>query len=130
MDDGPQTRDFIVGESTWDQIYTSVLLRHAADAVLLNTRPLVRHVEHPVAWAHEGAFADYNGYLGSLDSHYFSLWCEYHAAREEWARRGGSEAEHVALQRRTFTRRWNAATRALQPLRKARAWARYRRARA
>jgi len=117
-------RDFIVGEANWDQIYTSVLLRHA-DAVLFNARPLVRHVEHPVAWSHQGAFADYNGYLGALDSHYFTLWCEYHAERERWLRRGGSEDEHFLMQRRVFTRPWPMATRIVQPLRKARAWLRH-----
>jgi hypothetical protein len=117
-------RDFILGEPNWDQIYTSVLLRHA-NAVLLNERPLIRHVEHPVAWSHRGAFADYNGYLASLDSHYFTLWCEYHAEREQWLCRGGSREEHFAIQRRTFTRPWRASTRIAQPLRKARAWLRH-----
>jgi len=116
-------RDFIVGELNWDQIYTSVLLRHA-NAVLFNVRPLVRHVEHPVVWSHQGGFANYNGYLGSLDSHYYSLWCEYHAERENWARRGGTEEEHFAIQRRTFTRPWPVTTRIAQPLRKVRAWMR------
>lgn len=113
-------RDFIVGEANWDQMYTSVLLRHA-NAVLFNSCPLVRHVDHPVVWSHQGTFAAYNGYLGSLDSHYFTLWCEYHAEREQWLRRGGSEEEHLAIQRRAFTRPWPVATKIVQPLRKARA---------
>jgi hypothetical protein len=117
-------RDFIIGESTWDQIYTSVLLRHA-DAVLLNVHPLIRHIEHPVMWSHQGGFADYNGYLGAVDSHYFTLWCEYHAERERWLRRGGSEDEHFDMQRRVFTRPWPVATKIMQPLKKARAWLRH-----
>jgi hypothetical protein len=117
-------RDFIVGESTWDQIYTSVLIRHAI-AVVLNVDPLVRHVEHPIVWSHQGGFAKYNGYLGALDSHYFGLWCEYHALREQWLRRGGTEEEHFTIQRRAFTRPWPMKTRIVQPLRKARAWLEY-----
>lgn len=118
-------RDFILGEPNWDQMYTSILLRHA-DAVLLNARPLVRHVAHPIAWVHHGAFADYNGLLGALDSHYFTLWCEYHAARKEWERLGGTDEEHEAIQRRAFTRPWSASTMLIQPLRRSRAWLRYR----
>jgi hypothetical protein len=119
-------REFIVGEPLWDQIYTSILLRHA-DAVLFNVHPLVRHVGHPVAWSHHGVFASYNGYLGALDSHYFSLWCEYHAARLAWAERGGSEEQHFELQRSVFTRPWRPGTWLVQPLRKAKAWGQYRR---
>jgi hypothetical protein len=119
-------RQFIVGDALWDQMYASILLRHA-DAVLFNVHPLVRHVRHPIAWSERGAFAAYNGYLAALDSHYFSLWCEYHAAREEWARRGGSEEEHLAIQRSAFTRPWRPGTRLVQSLRKAKAWGRYQR---
>jgi hypothetical protein len=121
-------RQFIVGESLWDQMYTSILLRHA-DAVLFNLRPLIRHSTHPVAWSEHGAFASYNGFLAALDSPYFSLWCEYHAAREAWVRQGGSEAQHFAMQRAAFTRPWHRGTWTLQLLRRARAWARYHRSR-
>lgn len=117
-------RDFIVGEANWDQLYTSILLRHA-DAVLFNARPLIRHRDHPKAWSEVGPFANYNGYLGALDSPYFSLWCEYHARREAWAASGGTEQEHIAFQREIFKRPWHLSTRLTQPLRRARAWLRY-----
>lgn len=119
-------RPFIVGESLWDQLYASILLRHA-DAMLFNVRPLIRHVMHPVAWSERGAYGDYNRYLAALDSHYFTLWCEYHAAREEWARRGGSEEENFDIQRSAFTRPWSRGTWPIQSLRRAKAWCRYKR---
>jgi hypothetical protein len=119
-------RPFIVGESLWDQVYTSILLRHA-DAVLFNMRPLIRHVMHPVVWSERGAFASYNGYLAALDSPYFSLWCEYHAAREQLAARGGSEEENLAVQQSAFKRPWSPGTWVVQSLRRAKAWGRYQR---
>ena len=51
---------------------------------------------------------------------------EYDEAREAWARRGGSEHEHFAIQRAVFTRPWSRSTWLLQPLRRGNAWVRYR----
>ncbi len=100
-------RPYIVGESCWDNVYTSQLLCWAG-GVLLNREPLVRHEAHPVVWK-QSPFAEYNGYLAALDRMYFTRWAIY-ADRLGKLRQGGpGNADKVAelqLQAEVFAS-WN-----------------------
>ena len=123
-------RAFIVGEPCWDSQYTSTMVRYS-DAVILNVRPLIRHVAHPKAWSHTSPFARYNGYLTALDARLFSLWCEYHALRAAWPAAAGrtAEEENFTLQRATLRRPWPIGSDVLQAARSVKAWVSYGRAR-
>src|SRR5437773_669960 len=68
-------RRYVNSEAYWDPIYATIALCHAR-AVLLNREGLIRHEAHPRAWR-ESPFADYNRYLASLDTLYFSIWDKY-----------------------------------------------------
>jgi hypothetical protein len=64
-----------VGESTWDNVYASILLCHA-NAAIENRRGLVRHEQHALAWT-ASPFVEYTRLLAAFDAGYFTLWCRY-----------------------------------------------------
>ena len=122
----PRFRPYIAGEAAWDNVYTSIVMCHAA-AVLENRRPLARHEAHPSAWSPgSGPYALYTQYLAALDAGYFSLWCRYWAGLQDLRRAGATAEQEAALARRVFV--WNpgAVERAAQGLRGLKAALRYR----
>jgi hypothetical protein len=119
-------RPYILGEATWDNVYTAIVMCHAS-AVLENRRPLARHEAHPAAWTPGGGpYARYTQYLAALDAGYFSLWCVYWEGLQQIRQSGGDESSERALAREVFVWRPGPTASAIQGLRKAKAWLRYR----
>jgi hypothetical protein len=92
-------RSYILGEPTWDNVYTAVIASHGG--VLLNRERLLLHERHPSRTANS-PYARYLQVLAARDRSYFSRWCEYVWAAEQLRARGGSAAEEFALQRTIF----------------------------
>ncbi len=103
LDNQRRFRQYIVGESLWDNVYAAQLLCWA-DGILLNREPLVRHETHAIAWK-DSPFVEYNGVLTALDRLYFSRWTLY-TKRLETLRskaRGLADAElELRLQEEVF----------------------------
>ena len=103
LDNRWRFRPYIVGEVGWDNVYTSILLRHAPGARLHNRAGHVRHERHVSVWD-DSPFAPFNTFLITLDSHYFRDWCDY--CQELKRLRGGDEVAEETLeavaQRRAF----------------------------
>lgn len=118
-------RDYIAGESTWDNVYTAILMCHAG-GVIENRQGLVRHEAHAAVWR-ASPFVQYTRLLAALDAPYFSLWCEYcdrlHALRSS----GPPPVEDVeaALAREVFAWQPGPLDRAIQAGRHLKAVVRY-----
>lgn len=95
-------RDYILGESTWDNVYTAILLAHGR-AQIENREGLIRHERHDSAWQ-QSPFAEYTRLLAARDAPYFSLWCRYVDRLATLRAAGGSPDEERALAREVF--RW------------------------
>jgi hypothetical protein len=93
-------RTYILGEPCWDNVYTSVLMCHAK-GILVNREALISHEVHATRWG-ASAFAEYNGYLATLDARYFTLWATYHARLVEGRARGASEEQERSLAANVF----------------------------
>jgi hypothetical protein len=121
-------RSYILGEAAWDNVYTSVLMCHA-DGLIVNREETVRHDVHSRTWG-RSAFADYNSFLASLDSPYFTLWATYCSRLIEARGRGASQAEERAIQTDTFVWRRSASAAAWHAGRMLKARWRFQRQRA
>ncbi|MDB4908247.1 MAG: glycosyltransferase and protein [Gemmatimonadetes bacterium] len=112
-------RDYIVGETIWDNVYASLLLSHA-DAVLLNRETLITHEFHqPADWGNS-PFAPYLNDLAARDRTYFTRWVEYYQALTAMRERAGGmadEAEELQLQRDVFHPSHSMRERLVQALR-------------
>jgi hypothetical protein len=102
MENRRRFRPYILGESSWDNVYTSILLSHAA-ARLHNFPALIRHERHANAW-YDSPFGAHNRFLLKLDSYYFTDWCNYclqldHVAADDWP------AREPVLRKTSFTLR-------------------------
>ncbi len=95
-------RPYVNSEAYWDNVYTAVTLCHGRSE-LLNRSGLIRHEEHPRAWA-QSPFADYNFRLASLDCAYYRMWDRYERRVLALLGEGSYEAAEPALQQRIF--RW------------------------
>jgi hypothetical protein len=95
-------RDYIAGESTWDNVYASILLCHGR-AGIENRLGLVRHRTHATAWG-ASPFAQYTRLLAARDAPYFSLWCRYVDRLLALRAAGASLEDERALTREVF--RW------------------------
>jgi hypothetical protein len=121
-------RDYIVGETCWDNVYAAILMCHA-DAAIENRRGLLRHEQHQSGPVPSPVFDDYTGLLAALDAEYFHLWCRYWGRLEACRARGASPDEEERLARELFV--WQPAwhTPALRLARHVRARLRYAAAR-
>jgi hypothetical protein len=113
-------RQYIVGETCWDNVFTSLLLCHS-DGVVLNREALILHERHAPTWHDPTPAARYNGMLAALDARYFSIWARYWEQLEALRARGGSAADEEGLQRRAFTWQPSAYQAARQVVRSIRA---------
>jgi hypothetical protein len=117
-------RDYILGERTWDNVFSSIILCHS-DGLLLNRDALIRHERHP-SGAADSPYAAYTQFLAALDRPYFTLWAEYY-----WhlvplrAQNASAEAEEEVSQR-TFRFQPGLRARALQLGREMKARIRFR----
>lgn len=116
-------RDYIIGESTWDNVYASILLCHA-DGAIENRRGLIRHERHERRWT-GSPFAEYTRLLAARDAGYFTIWCRYLDALERMRETGCGPAEEDALARSVFTRTPSVLDRAVQGARRVKARVRY-----
>jgi len=121
-------RPYILGEPCWDNVYAAQLMCHG-NGRLVNRGASIRHEIHSTAWG-AGAFAEYNGFLATLDARYFTLWARYHTRLAEARARGASEAEERAIAATVFVWRRSPALALKQVARDVRAHVRYRRQRA
>jgi hypothetical protein len=119
-------RPYVLGECVFDNVYASVMMCHSNGAIV-NRAPGIRHERHESAAG--GPFADYNWYLASLDSRYFSLWVAYWEQLTAARARGASEAEEEAICRQTFVWRSTPAAWAVQAGRSIKARVRFARQR-
>jgi hypothetical protein len=117
-------RDYIVGETCWDNVYTAILMCHA-DAAIENRRGLLRHERHPGAPVTSPAFGAYTGLLAALDADYFHLWCRYWGRLKPLREQAATEEAEAQLAREMFVWRpaWYAP--ALKAARHAKARLRY-----
>jgi hypothetical protein len=117
-------RDYLLGEWSWDNVFTSIILCHS-NGLLLNRDPYIRHECHD-SGASNSPFASYTQFLAALDRPYFTLWAEYH-----WdlaplrAQNAPAEAEQQ-LRDQTFRFRPTLRARALQLGREVKARIRFR----
>lgn len=109
-------RAYIGGEPIWDNVYTSLLLRHA-DAVLLDRDPLITHERHPAGDWRGSPFAAYLNFLAALDRPYFTLWVVYHDELQRLRAAGAGEEEEMRLQRTVFRRPIGPVDRTVQTVR-------------
>ena len=117
-------RPYLVGQMSWDNVYSAVLMCHAS-AAFENRRGLIRHEVHPSAAMPVDPFARYTQWLAALDARYFHLWCRYwDALRQLRAQQGPAEAEE-RLVREIFTWPPTAAERGIQAARTVKAHLRY-----
>ena len=116
-------RDYIIGESTWDNVYASILLCHA-DGVIENRRGLIRHELHDRRWT-GSPFAEYTRLLAAHDAGYFTIWCRYLGRLERMRAAGCTPAQEEDLARASF--RWTPSVldRAVQAGRSLKARVRY-----
>jgi hypothetical protein len=117
-------RPYLIGESTWDNVYTAQLFCHS-DGVLLNREALILHETHETAWT-ASPFQRYVQKLAAYDSLYFSLWAKYHAILTGLRQRGATDEEELAAQRSTFVWRPSLREQAVQQCRNWKAALRYR----
>lgn len=117
-------RPYILGESTWDNVYAAIVLCHA-DAVVENRRGLLRHEAHGSAWTSGSPFAQYTRLLAAQDAGYFHLWCVYWDALARMRREGATAEQEAALAERVFVWQPSMAARAVQAGRSLKARLRY-----
>jgi hypothetical protein len=122
-------RQYIVGETCWDNVYTALLMCHSR-GVVLNRETLILHERHTPTWHDPTPAARYNGMLAALDARYFSLWANYWQELETMRARGATEEEEDSLQRRAFRWRPSAYQALRQSVRSIRARRGYERMRA
>ena len=115
--------DYIVGESTWDNVYASILLCHA-NAAIENRRGLVRHEQHALAWT-ASPFVEYTRLLAAFDAGDFTLWCRYIDALQRLRAERAGPAQEDALARATFVWRPSPWQRMVQAGRNVKARVRY-----
>jgi len=121
-------RPYILGEQCWDNVYAALLMCHG-DAIVVNRDGAIRHEVHATA-SGAGMFAEYNGFLASLDARYFTLWATYYARLADARARGASEDEERAIASSVFVWRRSVAAALRQGARDVKARVRYRRQRA
>lgn len=124
-------RPYVVGETSWDNAYTSIFVCHAPTR-LHNRVPLTWHEDHDTIW-HNSPFQAHNLFLLTLDSRYYHDWCVYcdglralrtddqpgDDAREDRLRESfrstrfgwRKELVHAARVARTYGREWLARAR-------------------
>ena len=119
-------RDYIVGETCWDNVYTAILMCHSK-GIVLNREALILHERHTPAWHEPTPQARYNGMLAALDARYFSMWAEYWQRLESLRACGAGADEEGVLQREAFVWRPSAYQAARQAVRSLRARRGYRR---
>ena len=97
-------RPYIAGEGIWDEVYTAIIMCHAA-AAIENRLSLVRHEAHPMIPVPSQKFGRYIQMLAALDAAYFSIWCDYYAGVRRMREAGASAEEEADFARTTFV--WN-----------------------
>jgi hypothetical protein len=117
-------RNYLVGQTCWDNVYASVLMTHA-DAAIENRRGLVRHEEHPSQALATEPYAAYIRLLAALDARYFHLWCTYWDRLRLLREHQAPEEAEVALARETFVWPPSVHERAMQTGRSLKARLRY-----
>ena len=118
-------RPYILGEGGWDNIYTAVVMCHAA-AHLENRRPLVWHESHPPGPMPSPHFGQYIRRLAAFDAGYFALWCRYWDGLVRLRAADASEAAELQLAREVFVWKPSLRDRAVQAGRSLKAEVRYR----
>jgi hypothetical protein len=116
-------RDYVLGEPTWDNVFSAILLSHAS-ARIENREGLIRHERHDSAWR-ESPYAQYTRLLAARDAWYFSRWCEYLDRLMRQRAAGAAQGEEAAIARQVFSRRPTLFQRAVQATRSAKALVRY-----
>jgi hypothetical protein len=116
-------RDYIVGEPTWDNVYSAILLCHAKTAIE-NRRGLIRHEVHAQAWG-RSPFAEYTRLLAAYDAAYFTLWCRYVEGLQRLRAAGATADQEAALAADVFVWRRSALQRTIQVGRNVKARVRY-----
>jgi hypothetical protein len=117
-------RRYIVGEATWDNVYTAIIMCHA-DALIENRRPLVRHERHPMGPMPSPYFGEYVRMLTALDAGYFSLWCRYWNGLRLMRAGAVTAAEEAAWASEVFAWKPGLRARVLQRGRNVKALVRY-----
>ncbi len=117
-------RDYLIGEWTWDNVFTAIILCHS-NGMLLNREPYIRHEQHTSA-AFDSPFAAYTQFLAALDRPYFTLWAEYHWYLEPLRKENASAEAELQLCQNTFRFRPTLRARALQRGRAIKARMRFR----
>jgi hypothetical protein len=97
-------RPYIAGEGIWDEVYTSIIMCHAA-AAIENRLSLVRHEAHLMIPVPSKEFGRYIQMLSAFDAGYFSIWCAYYAGMRRLREAGASAEEEADFARTTFV--WN-----------------------
>ena len=121
-------RQYVIGETCWDCVYTAILMAHSNGAVL-NRDALILHERHAPSWHAVTPAARYNGMLAALDARYFSMWAQYWLRLERLRAAGATAAEEDALQQNAFVWRASPYQAARQVVRSVLAKRRYQRAR-
>ncbi len=117
-------RPYVVGETSWDNVYTAILVLHAPTR-LHNRATLTRHEKHEVIWF-QSPFRPHNLLLLTLDSYYHEDWCRYCDGLRVIRADGlaGDEAQEEALRRDSFRLRPGWRTRLIHAGRVVRAFVR------
>jgi hypothetical protein len=122
-------RPYVLGERCFDNVYTAIMMCHG-DGLIVNRHGYLLHVRHQPGERLSNPYGQYNRFLASLDSRYFSLWAEYCERLVELHRRGAPESEERALAKEVFVWRSSLVSAGWQAGRQVKARLRYWRDRA
>ena len=123
LDNRWRFRPYIIGETSWDNVFTAIMLCHAPTR-LHNRETLARHEEHDVIWF-DSPFRTHNLLLLTLDSYYYLDWCQFCSGLRVLRPDGvaGDEAQEAAWRQSSFQMRPPLRNRLIHVGRVARAFA-------
>ena len=122
-------RPYVLGERCFDNVYTAILMCHG-DGLVVNRHGYLLHAQHSVGDRLLNPYGQYNRFLASLDSRYFSMWVDYCERLVGLHRRDAPESEERALADDVFRWRPSVAAASWQAGRQVKARLQYWRQRA
>jgi hypothetical protein len=106
-------RPYIIGEQCFDNVYTAVMMSES-DGAVVNRAGCILHERHESRWRNNDPYGEYNYFLASLDSRYFSMWVAYCERLIGARRQGASEADEEAIAKEAFMWRRSVAASSVQ----------------